>query len=130
MHGMAWTLYHFRVIDNFMATLFTPQFGARFQLDRLSVDDAAACYSVRIYLPEVQHEYALRISIHTGDCQVTEQGASSPPAADSWVSKHLIALGRQLFRSAKKDGLWQRRVMRWHGAPDAAASRESERIAS
>jgi hypothetical protein len=115
-----------------MATLFAPQFGARFQLDRLSVDDAAACYSVRIYLPEVQHQYGLRISVHTGDCVVSEEG-SLPPAApdpDSWVSKHLVALGRQLYRSAKKDGMWQRRVMRWHGAPDSTTSRDAERIAS
>ena len=113
-----------------MATLFVPQFGARFQLDRMSVDDAAANYAVRIYLPEVQYEYALHINIHTGDCVVTGQGSTPPEAAAAapWVGKHLHALGRQLFRSAKKDGLWQRRVMRWHGSPDA--TREADRIAS
>lgn len=107
-----------------MATLLTPQFGARFQLDRLAVDDAVACYSARIYLPEVQHQYQVRISVHTGDCEVTEQGSIPPGAAPvaPWVHKHLVALSRQLFRSAKRDSIWQRRVMRWHGAPEAAAT--------
>ncbi len=114
-----------------MATLLTPQFGARFQLDRLSVDDATACYAARIYLPEVQYMYSVRISVHTGDCIVTDEGTlpAGAPAASPWVSKHLNALSRQLFRSAKKDSIWQRRVMRWHGAPDAATAPEPVRIA-
>lgn len=114
-----------------MATLLTPHFGARFQLDRLSVDDAAACYSARIYLPEVTYQYTVRISVHTGDSVLTDEGTVPPGAlaASPWVSKHLSALSRQLFRSAKKDGLWQRRVMRWHGAPDAASGQEPARIA-
>ena len=107
----------------FMATLLTPQFGARFQLDRLAVDDAVACYSARIYLPEVQHQYKVRISVHTGDCEITEEDSIPPgaPAVAPWVHKHLVALSRQIFRSAKKDSIWQRRVMRWHGAPELAA---------
>lgn len=114
-----------------MATVLAPQYGARFQLDRVAVDDATASYSVRIYLPEVQHRYALRISVHTGDCMVTEEGSipSAALPAPPWIGKHLNALGRQLFRSAKKDGLWQRRVMRWHGAPEATLG-AAERIAS
>lgn len=114
-----------------MATLLTPQFGARFQLDRLSVDDAVACYAARIYLPEVTYQYTVRISAHTGDCVVTDEGAQPPgaPAASPWVGKHLTALSRQLFRSAKKDGLWQRRVMRWHGSPEVSSGPEPARIA-
>ena len=114
-----------------MPTLFVPQFGARFQLDRLAVDDAAANYAVRIYLPELLYEFALRVNVHTGDCVITPQGstpADAPPIAP-WVSKHLSSLGRQLYRSAKKDGLWQRRVMRWHGSPETTGQ-EADRIAS
>lgn len=111
---------------NFMATLLTPHFGARFQLDRLSVDDAVASYAARIYLPEVHYQYTIRISVHTGDCAVIDEGSlpAGAQAASPWVGKHLVALSRQLFRSAKKDGVWQRRVMRWHGAPEVTAGHE------
>lgn len=107
-----------------MASPFTPQFGARFLLERKSVDELTAQYEVSIFTPEVQHRGQLLIRQHDGVCQIADLVStpeSAPPLA-GWVEQHLQALGRQLYRAAKKDGSWLRRLMRWHGAPEEKSS--------
>ena len=80
-----------------MASPFTPQFGARFLLERKSVDELTAQYEVSIFTPEVQHRGQLLIRQHDGVCQIANLVStpeSAPPLA-GWVEQHLQALGRQ-----------------------------------
>lgn len=105
-----------------MASTIRPQFGARFELTLATGSLAEPTYEVRIGLPTQLVEGRLRLGAEEGrwlDELTTEPG---PPLAD-WVTKHLAALGRQLFRDKQRTQAWPRRWLRWHESPEAAALR-------
>lgn len=109
-----------------MTSGMTPSFGARFEMLRQAVDAQAAVYTVTIYLPTETLQRRLQIARADGDC-VLLSAAGEVATADSelpaWVHKHLLALARQIFRGAQRDGDWLRRLMRWHEDPQATESR-------
>lgn len=106
-----------------MAHAMTPSFGARFEMLRHSVDDQGAVYAVTIYLPTETPTYMLHIASQDGACQLRSPGCEPVAVLPAWVHKHLLALARQLFRAAQRDGTWLRRLMRWHEDPQATESR-------
>lgn len=139
-----------------MPHALTPAFGARFELLRQQIDDAAVVYAVTIYMPTGTQNIQLSIGRQSGDCQLSdrrlvtaanllhpampdqspliavEQAALHPsqetqPTADvdlpPWIHKHLLALARQLFRDAQRDGQWLRRLLRWHEDPHVVERR-------
>jgi len=109
-----------------MTSGMTPSFGARFEMLRQTVDAQAAVYAVTIYLPTETLQRRLQIAREDGGC-VLLSAAGEAATADSelpaWVLKHVLALARQIFRGAQRDGDWLRRLMRWHEDPHATESR-------
>lgn len=110
-----------------MVHAMTPSFGARFEMLRQAVDAVSVMYAVTIYLPTETLRCGLQVDRSDGSCQIhAAPGAfASGPERDlpAWVQKHLLALARQLFRGAQRDGEWLRRLMRWHEDPQATESR-------
>lgn len=101
----------------------TPHFGARFELVRKVVEESAAVYDAAVYLPSSVSHFALRISAVDGSPTlqpVSEAGGVDLPA---WVREHLLAMARQIFRAARRDGLWGRRLNRWHEDPTQTEAR-------
>lgn len=99
---------------------FTPRFGARFHLDRIAVTDDSAVYGVTVFLPAAQHQQRVTIRREGGEC-VFEELARTPadgPELLPWMTKYLRALARQIYRSGSRDGIWQQRLMRWHGSDE------------
>ncbi|MBL9005470.1 MAG: hypothetical protein JNJ46_14545 [Myxococcales bacterium] len=105
----------------------TPSFGARFEMLRQAVDAVSVMYAVTIYLPTQTLRCALQVDRSDGRCQIRSAPGADAYAAErdlpAWVHKHLLALARQLFREAQRDGEWLRRLMRWHEDPHATESR-------
>ncbi len=103
-----------------MSSAYAPQFGARFQFDRKSVEDLQAHYSVRVHFGSSPHDFDLRISLPGGEVLLTPVGNQTPVPA--WATAFVISLARQLFRAARKEEGWPRRIMRWHQAPTETAA--------
>lgn len=99
---------------------WAPHFGARFQLERQSVDEQVARYAATVHLPEGPRGFSLVIRLPGGEVELTPAGAEAAP---EWTVKHLAALARQLYRGSRKDEGWPRRLMRWHAAEQQAAER-------
>lgn len=96
-----------------------PEHGARFELSLLGVEEARTRYAARVHLPEACHDYTLVIALPEGTCTLGEAGGASQGSRQGpapWVTAHLLALGRQLYREGRT-GAWPRRLMRWRGAP-------------
>ena len=110
-----------------MPHALTPAFGARFELLRQRIDDAVVVYAVTIYTPTATQNIQLSIGRQSGDCQLSAPSSATPPTFDvdlpPWIHKHLLALARQLFRDAQRDGQWLRRLMRWHEDPHVVERR-------
>lgn len=102
---------------------WAPHFGARFQLERLAVDDLSARYAATVHLPEGPRRFSLLIRVATGDVVLTAEGPASENAAPEWTTRHLTSLARQIYRGARRDEGWPRRLMRWHAAEEHAAER-------
>ncbi len=96
-----------------------PHTGARFELDLLSRTEAEVRYRAQLHLPAGRTDHVLAISLdegRRGTCTLVRTGGAGepPPQVEGDLcTAHLLALGRQLYRSAEKDGTWQRRLMRW-----------------
>ena len=110
-----------------MPHALTPAFGARFELLRQRIDDSSVVYAVTIYTPTATQNATLQIGRQDGDCKfcASSLGTQSTPDADlpPWIHKHLLALARQLFRDAQRDGQWLRRLLRWHEDPHVVERR-------
>ncbi|MFO0572531.1 MAG: hypothetical protein U1A78_00890 [Polyangia bacterium] len=101
---------------------WAPHFGARFQLERQSVDEQVACYAATVHLPEGPRGFSLVIRLPGGEVALTPADAEAA-AAPEWTVRHLASLARQLYRGSRKDEGWPRRLMRWHAAEQQAAER-------
>jgi hypothetical protein len=104
------------------ASPWAPHFGARFQLERQSVDEQAARYAATVHLPEGPRGFSLVIRLPGGEVALTPADAAAE-AAPEWTVRHVAALARQLYRGSRKDEGWPRRLMRWHAAEQQAAER-------
>lgn len=102
---------------------WTPHFGARFQLERRAVDDLSASYAATVHLPDGPRRFSLLIRVATGDVVLTPEGPAPETDAPEWTTRHLSNLARQLYRGARRDEGWPRRLMRWHAAADQTAER-------
>ena len=95
-----------------------PETGARIFLDlRTPPTDPTARYDVLLYLPGRRFEVTVDIDERGGLTQgpiAADHGADAVPPA--WVLALMTALCRQVHRN-KKDGPWQRRLMRWRPEP-------------
>ncbi|MBL8636112.1 MAG: hypothetical protein JNM40_22995 [Myxococcales bacterium] len=98
-----------------MSSAYAPQFGARFQFDRQSVDEQQAHYTVRIHLTPQHRDFDVKIGLPGGELTVTPIGDSSE--APQWAMQFVSALARQLYRGSRREEGWPRRIMRWHSAP-------------
>lgn len=106
-----------------MTAAWAPHFGARFQLERLAVDDLAARYAATVHLPEGPRRFSLLIRVPTGDVELTPEDPAAEAAAPEWTLRHLTSLARQIYRGARRDEGWPRRLMRWHAAEEQSAER-------
>jgi hypothetical protein len=106
-----------------MGADWSPHFGARFQLERLAVDDLSASYAATVHLPDGPRRFSLLIRVPTGDVVLTPADPASETAAPEWTTRHLSSLARQIYRGARRDEGWPRRLMRWHAAEEQAAER-------
>ena len=104
------------------AGAWTPHFGARFQLERQSVDEQVAHYAATVHMPEGPRGFSLVIRLPGGEVALTPADAEAA-AAPEWTVRHLASLARQLYRGSRKDEGWPRRLMRWHAAEQQAAER-------
>lgn len=100
-----------------------PHHGARFELLRQGADAETVQYQANIYFPLVTHRLDVQIDAAKGDFTI-KQLASEPPGGElePWALKHLQALAKQLYRAAKTEGTWLRRLMRWRSASPAAGT--------
>jgi hypothetical protein len=93
-----------------------PHTGARFELDLVSVSETEARYRAQVHQALGHQHYQLTIQLAGGPgrgaCSLVETTGAAPAEGD-WTRSYLLALGRQLFRAADKDGTWQRRLNRW-----------------
>jgi hypothetical protein len=106
------------------AASWAPHFGARFQLERLAVDELTASYAATVHLPDGPRRFSLLIRVPTGEVVLSPEGQDTDgAAAPEWTTRHLTSLARQLYRGARRDEGWPRRLMRWHAAEDQAAER-------
>lgn len=100
-----------------------PEHGARFELSLLDVEEGRVRYAARVHLPQGCRDYTLVIALPGGACTLEEAGAALPgevkAEAAPWVTAHLLALGRQVYRSGRAGEVWPRRLMRWRGAPES-----------
>lgn len=92
-----------------------PDFGGRFQLDRIEVDAERAAYRADVRTDAATYSYAIDIRLADGavDIRPTHR---APMAADDpppWLSSHLLKLSRQLARGGTRSGDWPRRIRRW-----------------
>lgn len=104
---------------------FQPHHGARFELLRKSADAETVRYQANIYFPLVTYQLEVQIDAAKGDCKIAPLASSAAGHAElePWAMKHLLALAKQLYRAAKAEGgSWQRRLMRWRGAPAAGTA--------
>lgn len=104
------------------STGWSPHFGARFQLERQSVDELSARYAATVHLPDGPRGFTMLIRVPSGEVELSPSEDAATPAPE-WTLRHLQALARQLYRGARKDEGWPRRLMRWHAAEDHAAER-------
>jgi hypothetical protein len=100
---------------SYMSSAYAPQFGARFQFDRQSVDEQQAHYTVRIHLTPQHRDLDVRIGLPGGELTLTPIGDSTE--VPQWAMTFVSALARQIYRGARREEGWPRRIMRWHSAP-------------
>jgi hypothetical protein len=103
-----------------MSSAYAPQFGARFQFDRLTVDDLQAHYSVRIHFAAAHHDIDLKIGLPSGELTLTSVGGEL--TVPEWTRAFVTALAKQLYRGFRREEGWPRRIMRWHQAPSETAA--------
>lgn len=103
-----------------MSSAYAPQFGARFQFDRQSVDELQARYLVRIHLAPSYQDLDVRIGLPGGELTLTPVGGISE--IPQWATAFVTALARQLYRGSRREEGWPRRIMRWHTAPSESAA--------
>ena len=110
-----WTGDHWLGYQIFMSSAYAPQFGARFQFDRVTVDDLQAHYTVRIHFASSYHDLDLKIGVPSGELSMAPIGGDV--TAPAWAMAFVTALAKQLYRGSRREEGWPRRIMRWHHAP-------------
>jgi len=92
-----------------------PDYGGRFQLDRIETDGERARYRADVRTDEATYSYSVDIRIVDGavDIQPTHRAPVAAPDPPPWLSGHLLKLARQLSRNGLRSGDWPRRIRRW-----------------
>ncbi len=103
-----------------MSSAYAPQFGARFQFDRQSVDELHAHYTVRVHFAPSHQDLNVRIGLTSGELTIT--AASGDSDIPQWAMAFVTSLARQLYRGSRREEGWPRRIMRWHSAPSDSAA--------
>lgn len=99
-----------------------PNHGARFQFERLQVEDSSAVYRVQIFVEDGYYLENARLSSDSKEVE-WEEGISPQPPAETmpaWMRTHAEALMRQIRQGFQRNGSWGRRLRRWRETPKSA----------